>query len=111
MDPVPFSESILAVWFKKTKYQTIVWFANGNEPAPPGSVLKKNSNSELVLNDQQGNEFWKAPSNGSTSSCAAIQDNGNLVILDENYNSVWESFREPTDTILPGQILYMNTTL
>ncbi|XP_030962087.1 G-type lectin S-receptor-like serine/threonine-protein kinase LECRK3 [Quercus lobata] len=56
-------------------------------------------------------ELWKAPGNGSKSSCAAILDNGNLVILDEQYNSIWESFKKPTDTILPGQILYMNTTL
>jgi hypothetical protein len=38
-------------------------------------------------------------------------NNGNLVILDENYNSTWESFKEPTDTILPGQILHMSSTL
>ena len=105
------NQFLLAVWFNKTKDQTIVWSANGNEPAPPGSVLKMNSNSELVLNDQQGNELWKASSNGSKSSCAAIQDNGNLVILDENYNSVWESFKGPTDSIFPGQILYKNATL
>ena len=105
------NQFLLAVCFNKTKDQTIVWSANGNEPAPPGSVLKMNSNSELVFNDQQGNELWKASSNGSKSSCAAIQDNGNLVILDENYNSVWESFKGPTDSIFPGQILYKNATL
>nr|XP_023915155.1 G-type lectin S-receptor-like serine/threonine-protein kinase LECRK3 [Quercus suber] len=105
------NQFLLAVWFHRIKDQTIVWSANGNEPAPPGSVLKKNSNSELVLNDQQGNELWKAPSNGSKSSCAAILDSGNLVILDENNNSVWESFKDPNDTILPGQILYVDTIL
>ncbi|KAM3686333.1 hypothetical protein ACJW31_11G191200 [Castanea mollissima] len=100
-----------SVWFTITKDQTIVWSANGNEPAPQGSTLTQNSSSAFVLNDPNGNELWKAPVNGSISSCAAILDNGNLVILDEQYNSIWESFKEPTDTILPGQILYMNTTL
>ncbi|KAL0006622.1 hypothetical protein SO802_008124 [Lithocarpus litseifolius] len=76
------NQFLLAVWFNKTKDQTIVWFANGNEPAPPGSVLKKNINSEFVLNDNQGKELWRAPSNGSKSSCVSILDNGNLVILD-----------------------------
>ncbi|KAL0006630.1 hypothetical protein SO802_008132 [Lithocarpus litseifolius] len=105
------SQFLLAIWFTKTKDQTIVWSANGNEPAPQGSTLMQNSSSAFVLNDPNGKELWKAPGNGSKSSCAAILDNGNLVILDEQYNSIWESFKEPTDTILPGQILYMNTTL
>nr|POF07260.1 g-type lectin s-receptor-like serine/threonine-protein kinase rlk1 [Quercus suber] len=105
------SQFLLAIWFNKTKDQTIVWSANGNEPAPQGSTLTQNSSSAFVLNDPNGKELWKAPGNGSKSSCAAILDNGNLVILDKQYNSIWESFKEPTDTILPGQILYMNTTL
>jgi hypothetical protein len=105
------NQFLLAVWFNKIKDQTIVWSANGNKPAPQGSELKQNSNSEFVLNDPQGNELWKAPSNGSKSICAAILDSGNLVILDEQYNSIWESFKEPTDTILPGQILRMPSTL
>ena len=37
-------------------------------------------------------------------------DNGNLVILDEQYNPMWGSFKEPTETILSGQTLYRNTT-
>nr|POF07261.1 g-type lectin s-receptor-like serine/threonine-protein kinase lecrk4 [Quercus suber] len=45
------------------------------------------------------------------SSCFVMLDNGNLVILDEQYNPMWESFKEPTDTILPGQTLYRNTTI
>ena len=105
------SQLLLAVWFTETKDQTIVQIANGNETAPQGSTLTQNSSSAFVLNDLNGKELWKAPGNGSKSSCAAILDNGNLVILDQQYNSIWESFKEPTDTILPGPILYMNTTL
>jgi hypothetical protein len=102
---------LLAVWFDKIKEKTIVWSANGNEPAPQGSELKQNSNSEFILNDPQGKELWKAPRNGSKSICATILDSGNLVILDEQYNCIWESFKEPTDTILPGQILRMPSAL
>ena len=76
------SQFLLAVWFTKTKDQTIVWIANGNETAPQGSTLTQNSSSAFVLNDPNGKELWKAPGNGSKSSCAAILDNGNLVILD-----------------------------
>ncbi|KAK7842814.1 G-type lectin S-receptor-like serine/threonine-protein kinase LECRK1 [Quercus suber] len=107
------NQFLLAVWFNKTKDPTIVWSANGSKPAPQGSVLKLSSNKEFVLNDpDQDSELWKPQRNGSSkSSCFVMLDNGNLVILDEQYNSIWESFKEPTDTILPGQILPMNTTL
>ena len=106
------NQFLLAVWFYKTKEPTIVWYANGNKPAPENSELRLSSNNEIVLYDHEDNELWKAPTpRNSKSSCAAIRDNGNLVILDEQYNSIWESFKEPTDTILPGQILYMDTAL
>ncbi|KAM4073096.1 hypothetical protein ACB094_11G191200 [Castanea mollissima] len=107
------NQFLLAVWFNKTKDPTIVWSANGNKPAPQGSVLKQSSNKEFVLNDpDQDSELWKPQMNGSSkSSCFVMLDSGNLVILDEQYNFIWESFNEPTDTILPGQILPMDTAL
>ncbi|XP_050281914.1 G-type lectin S-receptor-like serine/threonine-protein kinase LECRK3 [Quercus robur] len=107
------NQFLLAVWFNKTKDPTIVWSANGNKPAPEGSELKLVRNKEFVLNDpDQDSELWKPQMNGSSKSrCFVMLDNGNLVILDEQYNSIWESFNKPTDTILPGQILNMNTTL
>ena len=105
------NQFLFAVWFDKIKDKTIVWSANGNNPAPHGSALKLSSNKEFVLNDPLGKELWKPQRNGSKSSCFVMLDNGNLVILDEQYNPMWESFKEPTDTILPGQTLYKNTTL
>ena len=105
------NQFLFAVWFDKIKDKTIVWSADGNNPAPHGSALKLSSNKEFVLNDPLGKELWKPQRNGSKSSCFVMLDNGNLVILDEQYNPMWESFKEPTDTILPGQTLYKNTTL
>jgi hypothetical protein len=102
---------LLAVWFDKIKDRTIVWSANGNKTAPPSSQFKLTSYGEFVLDDPNGGQLWKAQTNGSKSTCAAMLDNGNFVILDENYSPIWESFKEPTDTILPGQILGMPSIL
>ena len=33
------------------------------------------------------------------------------MILDDHHNSIWESFKNPTDTILPGQTLHIDTRL
>ena len=110
--PVPGSQNLLlAVWFNKTEDRTIVWSANGNKLAPPSSQLKLTSNGEFVLDDHLGKTLWKPKTNGSKARCAAMLDNGNFVILDENHSPIWESFKEPTDTILPGQILRMPSTL
>jgi hypothetical protein len=110
--PVSGSQNfLLAVWFDKIQEKTIVWSANGNKPAPPSSQLKLTSNGEFVLDDPAGKTLWKPKTNGSKATCAAMLDNGNFVILDENYSPIWESFKEPTDTILPGQILGMPSTL
>jgi len=102
---------LLAVWFNKIEDRTIVWTANGDKPAPPSSEFKLTSDGEFVLVHPDGSQLWKAQTNGSKSTCAAMLDNGNFVILDENYSPIWESFKEPTDTILPGQILGMNSSI
>ncbi|KAK4842367.1 hypothetical protein QYF36_020242 [Acer negundo] len=103
---------LLAIWFENVPNKTIVWSANGNDPAWRGSEVKLTNNGALVLNDPQGKESWKRPEdNNSKSSSAAMQDDGNFVLLDGNSKSIWESFKEPTDTILPGQILDMPSHL
>jgi len=110
--PVQGSQNfLLAVWFDKIKDQTIVWSANGDKLAPPSSQFKLTSDGEFVLDDPDGSQLWKAQTNGSKSTCAAMLDNGNFVILDENYSPIWESFKVPTNTILPGQILGMPSIL
>ncbi|KAK3224028.1 hypothetical protein Dsin_011053 [Dipteronia sinensis] len=102
---------LLAIWFEKVPDKTIVWSANGNDPAWRGSQVKLTNNGALVLYDPQGKESWKRPEGNSKSSSAAMQDDGNFVLLDGNSKPIWQSFKEPTDTILPGQILDMPTHL
>ena len=42
------NQFLFAICFDKIKDKTIVWFANGNNPAPQGSALKLSSNKEFV---------------------------------------------------------------
>ena len=96
---------LLAIWFDKIPEKTIVWSANRDDPAPRGSQVKLTNSGELVLYDPQGHELWQKPKDGSKSSWATMQDDGNFVLLGGDSNPIWESFKEPTDTLLPGQIL------
>ncbi|KAI8026137.1 G-type lectin S-receptor-like serine/threonine-protein kinase LECRK2 [Camellia lanceoleosa] len=103
---------LLAIWFDKIPDKTIVWSANG-VPTREGSKVKLTKDGGLQLFDHQGNVIWTAATNvtGSESSCAAMLDTGNFVVLNGDSNPTWESFKDPHDTILPGQILGTNQKL
>ncbi|KAG5011412.1 hypothetical protein AAZX31_09G002900 [Glycine max] len=101
--------SVLAVWFAKDPNRTIVWYAKQKQsPAFPSGSTVNLTNKGIVVNDPKGHEMWHRPENNTTIalvSCASMLDNGSFVLLDESGKQVWESFEEPTDTILPGQNL------
>ncbi|KAJ6777920.1 G-TYPE LECTIN S-RECEPTOR-LIKE SERINE/THREONINE-PROTEIN KINASE SD2-5 [Salix koriyanagi] len=43
--------------------------------------------------------------------CASMDDSGNFMLLDGDKKPIWQTFTEPTDTILPGQTLSMGQNL
>ncbi|KAL6204107.1 hypothetical protein ACLB2K_021376 [Fragaria x ananassa] len=97
---------LLSIWFAKIPDRTIVWYANGDKPAPNGSDVTLTANSGLVLTSPQGEQLWK--SNQTTAGVVAhavMNDTGNFVLEDEKSEILWETFKNPTDTMLPGQIL------
>ncbi|XP_040361288.1 disease resistance protein RUN1-like isoform X2 [Rosa chinensis] len=51
---------LLSIWFAKIPDRTIVWYANGDRPAPKGSIVNLTSGSGLVLTTPQGEQLWKS---------------------------------------------------
>ncbi|XP_058070874.1 G-type lectin S-receptor-like serine/threonine-protein kinase LECRK3 [Magnolia sinica] len=97
---------LLAIWFDKIPDKTIIWSANGDNPAQLGSKVQLTNDGRLVLINHQGQEIWKANTRNSNITSAAMLDTGNFVLISNNTSdSAWESFAWPTDTILPGQVL------
>ncbi|XP_062011873.1 G-type lectin S-receptor-like serine/threonine-protein kinase LECRK3 [Rosa rugosa] len=97
---------LLSIWFAKIPDKTIVWYANGDKPAPNGSVVNLTANSGLVLTSPQGEQLWK--SNQTIAGVVAhgvMDDTGNFALENEKSAKLWETFKNPTDTMLPGQIL------
>ncbi|KAH7684341.1 S-receptor-like serine/threonine-protein kinase protein [Dioscorea alata] len=100
---------LLAIWFAKTADKAIVWTANGDNPAPAESKLYLSSNGQLLLTGPAGDTIFSSTSGGSH---AALLDTGNLVLVDASSGStIWQSFENPTDTILPTQVLSANARL
>ncbi|KAM1792162.1 hypothetical protein ACFX12_036048 [Malus domestica] len=105
---------LLSIWYANIPDKTVVWYAyDGNNPmvAPRGSVLNLTANSGLVLNNPQGGEIWKSEITLGTVANGVMNDTGNFVLQHQNSGSLWETFSNPTDTVLPGQTIERNGKL
>ncbi|KAM1753085.1 hypothetical protein ACFX12_005712 [Malus domestica] len=105
---------MLSIWYAKIPDKTVVWHAyKDNNPvvAPGGSILNLTANSGLVLNNPQGGEIWKFGTTSGIVANGVMNDTGNFVLQDENSGSLWETYSNPTDTVLPGQTIERNGKL
>ncbi|PHT73496.1 hypothetical protein T459_24281 [Capsicum annuum] len=102
---------LLAIWFNKLKEKTIVWSANRNNIAPEGSKVELSIDGRLVLTDPNGQEIWAHDTASAGPAYGAMLDTGNFVLANSSSGILWQSFHEPTDTILPGQVLNQRSRL
>ncbi|CAN1263462.1 G-type lectin S-receptor-like serine/threonine-protein kinase RLK1 [Linum perenne] len=93
------------IWYAGIPDRTIVWYANGDSPAPAGSTAQLSAASGIVLRSPQGSELWRSGQLTGGIDSASMTDAGNFVIRSRNSTSLWETFQNPTDTILPSQTL------
>ncbi|XP_075658273.1 G-type lectin S-receptor-like serine/threonine-protein kinase CES101 isoform X3 [Castanea sativa] len=108
--------SYLGIWY--TNYtENIVWIANRNRPISDDSIafLTLDHLGKLMINSSGfGGDPFVIYSGGETENTSAtLLDTGNLVVSEVNSNgsigrSLWESFDDPTDTLLPGMKLGLN---
>ncbi|KAK4283662.1 hypothetical protein QN277_000589 [Acacia crassicarpa] len=102
---------LLATWFNKIPEETIVWSANGQNLTPKGSKVELTSNGWFQLVDPNGKQIWNANPLGTEVAYAAMLDSGNFVLRGQDSQNLWQSFEQPTDTILPGQVLNQQAQL
>ncbi|XP_044479781.1 G-type lectin S-receptor-like serine/threonine-protein kinase LECRK3 [Mangifera indica] len=96
---------LLSIWYDKIPSKTIVWFANGDKPAPRGSRVELTSDSGLVLRSPQGDELWNSDPVRNTVDLGVMSNTGNFELYSSSSDKAWESFRHPADTMLPSQTL------
>ncbi|KAM1226248.1 hypothetical protein EV1_005730 [Malus domestica] len=103
---------LLAIWFNKIQERTIVWSANRGSLVPQGSQVELTNDGQFMLEDKTGKQISFAGSLGITGvAYAAMLDTGNFVLANKSSKYLWESFEEPTNTLLPTQILNRNSKL
>ncbi|CAI0450282.1 unnamed protein product [Linum tenue] len=108
---------LLAIWFNRIPQRTVVWSANRNELVPDGSTIKLTEDGNLILTkdgslmlaDPSGRQVWGPNGVGPGVSYGVLYDTGNFVLTDRKGVVLWGSFDQPTDTILPTQIMKKGT--
>ncbi|XP_020208023.1 G-type lectin S-receptor-like serine/threonine-protein kinase LECRK3 [Cajanus cajan] len=98
---------MVAIWYDMIPNKTVVWSAKTGytlETASPGSYVQINEEG-LWLIRPEGNNNMKIASPQTVVTGGAMLDTGNFVLLDGNSEYVWQSFHNPSDTLLPSQSL------
>ncbi|XP_037408345.1 G-type lectin S-receptor-like serine/threonine-protein kinase SD1-13 [Triticum dicoccoides] len=95
----------VGIWFNDIPLRTIVWVANRDNPITDASsaMLTMTGNSSLMLSENNGHHIlWMANTITGSNSSAKLLNNGNLVVLSSDSDMLWQSFENPSDTILAG---------
>ncbi|WCJ44608.1 G-type lectin S-receptor-like serine/threonine-protein kinase At5g35370 [Euphorbia peplus] len=89
---------------------TIIWSANRDAPISSSGKMDL-THEGIQVSDHDGNIKWSTPPLRSSVEALMLTEMGNLVLLDKNNVSLWESFQNPTDTIVMGQQLPQGAVL
>lgn len=82
--------------------QRIVWTANRDSPAATSDNLVFTPGGNVYW--MHGSKLlWSTNTTGRGVTKMQMLDTGNLVLLDSQNKTVWQSFDHPTDTLLTGQ--------
>ncbi|GMN73285.1 hypothetical protein TIFTF001_054845 [Ficus carica] len=91
--------------------KTVVWTANrDSSPVTTNATLQFTSEGRFVLQPTTGEVQYIGNINQPASS-ASMLNSGNLVLYSSNGTTVWESFNNPTNTLLPTQRLQAGNEL
>lgn len=94
------------IWYKNIPVKTVVWVANKDTPLSNSSgTFKFGVHGNIVVVDEAGTILWSSNQTQAVNPVVQLLDSGNLVVLDTNQNTLWQSFDYPTDTLLPGMKL------
>ncbi|CAI9761358.1 unnamed protein product [Fraxinus pennsylvanica] len=96
---------LLAIWFNRIPERTIVWSANRDNLVQEGSKVQLYADGRFELSDPSGHRIWTTTISHDRVAYGAMLDTGNFVLVNNSSVVLWQSFDEPTDTLLPTQTL------
>ncbi|XP_058224537.1 G-type lectin S-receptor-like serine/threonine-protein kinase CES101 isoform X1 [Rhododendron vialii] len=100
----------LGIWYTDDELRREVWVANPNTPLNNNvaAALTIDNTTGILKITSGGNIVVNISNQEAANPTARIEDSGNLVLRTEK-QSLWQSFDNPTNTLLPGMKLGFNT--
>ena len=89
----------------------LVWSANPKNPVGINATLKLTLERGLVLQDTDGTIAWLTNISNKSVPSLNLTNMGNLMLLDVNNATVWQSFDHPTNTLVVVQKLMAGQNL
>ncbi|XVF61859.1 hypothetical protein PTKIN_Ptkin08bG0168000 [Pterospermum kingtungense] len=86
--------------------RTVVWTANRDDPPLPTTAsLNLTTDGRLIIQSSQGRDKYITNDSSQKVANAFMLDSGNFVLYNSDHGIIWQSFDNPTTTILQGQHL------
>jgi len=102
----------VGIRFTKLLNDRIVWVANRDNAFQTSSAfLTVQDDGNIVIKDgKMTYDMTFGNNNNSISTYATLLDTGNLVLVNNSSQAIlWQSFDNPTDTLLPGMNMGYDT--
>ncbi|EPS73583.1 hypothetical protein M569_01172, partial [Genlisea aurea] len=81
---------------------TVVWTGNRGSPVRDGDTFVFDDTGNAYL-DRSGTRIWVTNTSNRGVSSMELLESGNLVLVGADGSSIWQSFSNPTDTLLSNQ--------
>ncbi|KAL5581842.1 hypothetical protein UlMin_014284 [Ulmus minor] len=107
----------VGIWYYNLSTpRTVVWVANRDKPLPSSNTgfLYIGEDGNLQVSDMEGNSYYWSTNlerKSISNRTVKLMDSENLVLQGEDKGSLWESFKDPADTFLPGMKMNESLTL
>ncbi|KAL0836652.1 LOW QUALITY PROTEIN: hypothetical protein Bca101_088542 [Brassica carinata] len=105
----------VGIWFKEIIPRVVVWVANRDKPVTnsAANLTISSSNGSLILLDGKQDVIWSTGEAFTSNKChAELQDTGSLVVIDDvTRKTLWQSFENLGDTMVPQSSLMYDRSL
>lgn len=101
----------LGIWFARLPGdRTIVWSPNRNSPISKEAILELDTTGNLILIDKKIT-IWATNTSNANVESATMSESGNFILHNINNHPIWQSFSQPSNTLLPNQPLTVSSEL
>ncbi|KAJ0964871.1 hypothetical protein J5N97_026009 [Dioscorea zingiberensis] len=103
-------ETPQSIAVSKSTPPQVIWSANRHSLVGENATLEF-SNGSLILKNSEGVSVWSSNTSSLNVVGMSLAADPNLVLIDQRKISVWQTFKNPTDTLFSKQFLRKGQSL